>query len=186
MVMDTTRIIESSEEKTVFEIKNDTGKARLISYPVYPGIDILYIDAHMQKFNTWNHPVIPDLFAVNHCEEGRVECAFRNGKYLYMGQGDMSIGWRYNGDYHHSVFFPSSRYLGLSIMISVPKAQPVIDRLLGQDKSDRLMELHSRLAAAIRTKDAAAAVAAETESNTLMCEWHLSWLQAQEAEAMKP
>ena len=143
MVMDTTRIIESSEEKTVFEIKNDTGKARLISYPVYPGIDILYIDAHMQKFNTWNHPVIPDLFAVNHCEEGRVECAFRNGKYLYMGQGDMSIGWRYNGDYHHSVFFPSSRYLGLSIMISVPKAQPVIDRLLGQDKSD-LAELCSR------------------------------------------
>ena len=57
---------------------------------------------------------------------------------------------------------------------------------LGRDKTDRLMELHSRLAAAIRTKDAAAAAAAETESNTLMCEWHLSWLQAQEAEAMKP
>lgn len=141
--MDYMRKIESSKEKTVFEVTNETGWARLTAYPVYPGIDLVYVDAHIQTFSSWRHPVIPGLFAINHCEEGRIECAFDNGKYLYMGQGDMSIGWRYNKEYRHSVFFPSSRYLGLSIMICVPQAQPVIDRLLGDDKSD-LTELCNR------------------------------------------
>lgn len=141
--MDHMHLLESSKERTVFEVCNDTGRAQLISYPVYPGIDLMYIDARIQTFSSWNHPLIPGLFAINHCEEGRIECAFQNGKYLYMGQGDMSVGWRYNKEYRHSIFFPSSRYLGLSVMICVPRAQPVIDRLLGDDKSD-LTELCNR------------------------------------------
>ena len=65
-------MIESSEERVVFEIQNNTGTARLTSYPVYPGIDLVYIDAHIESFSCRSHPVTQDLFAVNHCDEGRI------------------------------------------------------------------------------------------------------------------
>lgn len=126
-------MIESSEERVVFEIQNSTGTARLTSYPVYPGIDLVYIDAHIQSFSCRSHPVTQGLFAVNHCEEGRIECNFQNGEFLYMGPGDMSIGWRHHQEYCHSIFFPSSHYHGLSILCSVSKAQPVVSRLLEDD-----------------------------------------------------
>ena len=89
-------MIESSEERVVFEIQNNTGTARLTSYPVYPGIDLVYIDAHIESFSCRSHPVTQGLFAINHCEEGRIECNFQNGEFLYMGPGDMSVGWRHH------------------------------------------------------------------------------------------
>ena len=52
---------------------------------------------------------------------------------------------------------------------------------LGEEKMAQLMELHERLAGAIRMRDSAAASRYETESNELMCRWHLEWLDAQEA-----
>lgn len=131
--MDNVRIIESSEERVVFEIENKTGTARLTSYSVYPGIDLVYIDAHIQSFSCRSHPVTHGLFAVNHCEEGRIECNFHNGEFLYMGPGDMSIGWRHHQEYRYSVFFPSSHYHGLSILCSASEAQPVVSRLLEDD-----------------------------------------------------
>ena len=124
-------MVESSEERVIFEVQNNTGIARLTSYPVYPGIDLVYMDAHIQSFSCRSHPVTQGLFAVNHCEEGRIECSFQNGEFLYMGPGDMSIGWRHHQEYCHSIFFPSSHYHGVSILCSVSQAQPVVDRLLG-------------------------------------------------------
>ena len=52
---------------------------------------------------------------------------------------------------------------------------------LGEEKMAQLMELHERLAGAIRMRDSAAASRYETESNELMCRWHLEWLDTQEA-----
>ena len=112
-------MIESSEERVVFEIQNNTGTARLTS---------VYIDAHIESFSCRSHPVTQGLFAINHCEEGRIECNFQNGEFLYMGPGDMSVGWRHHQEYCHSIFFPSAHYHGVSILCSVSKAQPVVDK----------------------------------------------------------
>lgn len=131
------KVIEESEKRRVYEIINSGGIARIASYPVYPGIDITYVEAHIQSFSCYT-PLSPrpGVFAINHCETGRIECSFRNGEYLYMGPGDMSISWRSNQAYCHSAYFPASHYHGLSIVFNTTVCQPVLDSLLGEDTID--------------------------------------------------
>ncbi|WP_301860741.1 AraC family transcriptional regulator [uncultured Megasphaera sp.] len=130
--MSTLRMVEQTEDMMSFAVENESGTAELTRYEVYPGVELLYIDAHLQEFSCYAPP-LPNVFAINHCEEGRVECAFQNGECLYMGQNDMSVGWRSNRDYCHSAYFPSAHYHGLSILIHVEKAQPILDAQLGAD-----------------------------------------------------
>ena len=136
------RIVEESADKTVIEVTNKTGNAHLTKRKIYPGIDIVYLDAHIQQFSCYAQPV-PNVFAINHCEEGRVECEFKNGEFLYMGPSDMSVGWRSNEEFCHTTYFPRAHYHGLSIVFTIQKAQPVVDRILG-DKSFDIAELCNR------------------------------------------
>lgn len=129
------RIVEECQDKTVMEITNETGIAQLTKREIYPGIDIVYLDAHIQQFSCYAQP-FPHVFAINHCEEGRVECEFQNGEFLYMGPNDMSVGWRSNEEFRHTTYFPRAHYHGLSIVFHVQKAQPVVDRILGDKTFD--------------------------------------------------
>lgn len=116
-------------------IENRTGKAELTRYAIYPGVQVAYIDANIQSFSCYAPPV-PGAFAINHCEEGRIECDFANGEFLYMGPGDMSIGWRRSADYCHTVVFPSEHYYGLSIFFATDVCQSYIDEAFGADTID--------------------------------------------------
>lgn len=129
------RIVEENADKTVIEVANETGVAHLTKREIYPGIDIVYLDAHIQQFSCYAQP-IPHVFAINHCEEGRVECEFQNGEFLYMGPNDMSVGWRSNEEFCHTTYFPRAHYHGLSIVFNIEKAQPVVDRILGNKSLD--------------------------------------------------
>ena len=122
-------------DRQVIRVKNETGSAYLTNYVIYPGISIAYMDAHIQEFSCYAQPK-PGVFAINHCEEGRIECNFKNGEFLYMGKGDMSIGKRSCSEYCHTAYFPISHYHGLSLLIEAKKAQPVLDRLLEEDRTD--------------------------------------------------
>lgn len=136
------RIVEMNAEKTIMEVANHTGKAQLTKYTIYPGMDIVYLDAHIQQFSCYARPH-PNVFAINHCEEGRVECQFRNGEFLYMGPNDMSVGWRSNEAFCHTTYFPRAHYHGLSIVFDIQQAQPIVDRILGNTSLD-ITELCSR------------------------------------------
>ncbi len=129
------QIIEQRAGKTVCEITNETGSATMTRWTVFPGIELVYLDAHMQYFFCRTKP-IPNGFAINHCEEGRIECEFENGTYLYMEQNDISVGWRRSQEYSHSSFFPLSHYHGVSVLFRIDEAQPVLRQLLGRDAPD--------------------------------------------------
>ena len=60
-------------------------------HTVFDGIDLLFLDVKREtiQFFAQSHT---KTFAINHCEEGRIECKFASGEYLYMGPGDMSLG----------------------------------------------------------------------------------------------
>lgn len=96
-------------DRQVIRVENETGSAYLINYVIYPGISIAYMDAHIQEFSCYAQPK-PGVFAINHCEEGRIECNFKNGEFLYMGKGDMSIGKRSCSEYCHTAYFPISLF----------------------------------------------------------------------------
>lgn len=127
--------VETENGKSVFCVQNETGTARMTRISVFPGIEILRVESHLQEFSCYAPPR-PGVFSINHCEEGRIECNFRNGEYLYMGQGDMSIGWRENAEYCHGAFFPSSYYHGLSLIIDVAVAQPLLDTIFTEEPVD--------------------------------------------------
>ena len=66
---------------SVYEIKDSKGQAVMTGYSVYPGIMIVYMDIHRPELSCEAKPM-PDVFAINHCETGRIECNFKNGEYL--------------------------------------------------------------------------------------------------------
>lgn len=129
------QMTNSMHHGNVYEIKDETGQAKMTGYAVYPGITLMYLDIHMPYLDCEARPM-PDVFAINHCEEGRIECNFHNGEYLYMGKGDMSVGWRRRSAYCHKSFFPSSHYHGVTILLSLPQAQEALDRQLGKKVID--------------------------------------------------
>ena len=114
---------------TVLSLENETGTAQMHNWEVFPGITLAYLDAHMEGFSCYAPPR-PNVFAINHCEEGRIECRFRNGEYLYMGRGDTFVGRRSCSDYCHTAYFPSCHYHGLSILVDEKLGQDVVDRIL--------------------------------------------------------
>lgn len=111
-------------------------------HTVFDGIDLMFLDVKQEtiqfyaKFHT-------KTFAINHCEEGRIECKFTSGDYLYMGPGDMSIGWHIHADYQHENYFPTKLFKGIVLLVDVEKAQPVLDALVTEARID-LTQLANR------------------------------------------
>lgn len=111
-------------------------------HTVFDGIDLMFLDVKQEtiQFYAKSHT---KTFAINHCEEGRIECKFTSGDYLYMGSGDMSIGWHIHADYQHENYFPTKLFKGIVLLVDVEKAQPVLDALVTDARID-LTQLANR------------------------------------------
>ena len=111
-------------------------------HTVFDGIDLMFLDVKQEtiQFYAKSHT---KTFAINHCEEGRIECKFTSGEYLYMGPGDMSIGWHIHADYQHENYFPTKLFKGIVLLVDVEKAQPVLDALVTEARID-LTQLANR------------------------------------------
>ena len=90
-------------------------------HTVFDGIDLLFLDVKREtiQFFAQSHT---KTFAINHCEEGRIECKFASGEYLYMGPGDMSLGWHIRSDYQHENYFPTKSFKGIVLLVDVERA----------------------------------------------------------------
>lgn len=111
-------------------------------HTVFDGIDLMFLDVKQEtiQFYAKSHT---KTFAINHCEEGRIECKFTSGDYLYMGPGNMSIGWHIHADYQHENYFPTKLFKGIVLLVDVEKAQPVLDALVTEARID-LTQLANR------------------------------------------
>ena len=104
-------------------------------HKVFDGIDLMFLDVKQEtiQFYAKSHT---KTFAINHCEEGRIECKFTSGEYLYMGPGDMSLGWHISSNYQHENYFPTKLFKGVVLLVDVEKAQPVLDALVTDARID--------------------------------------------------
>ena len=111
-------------------------------HKVFDGIDLMFLDVKQEtiQFYAKSHT---KTFAINHCEEGRIECKFTSGEYLYMGPGDMSLGWHISSNYQHENYFPTKLFKGVVLLIDVEKAQPILDTLVTETRID-LTQLANR------------------------------------------
>lgn len=97
---------------------NHTGDGQMQIYHVFPGIDLIYNDVHMDccALGTVQQG---DWIEIHHCREGRIEQEL-GGEFFYLMPGDLSVMVRQSpaGEYQ----FPLRHYHGITIAIDLKVA----------------------------------------------------------------
>lgn len=131
------KVEKRAENYDVYSMKKD---GIMTSYHIMNGVDIIYNDMHVQHACV-DIPPPKGYFEINHCLEGRIECAFDNGEYTYISKDDLSISIK-NGNCRQS-YFPVGYYYGITIRMDIDKAQNEIDNFF-KDHSIDLRKLITR------------------------------------------
>jgi AraC-like DNA-binding protein len=115
-------VARQAEGCTIYKVQDETGEGTMTCYGLFPGIDIIFNDFHMQACFSEFRPKV-DMIGIDHCREGRIEGKYRNS-YLYMQRGDLQI----NAKEHHICGFelPLSHYHGATVAIYVEEAEAAL------------------------------------------------------------
>ncbi len=104
-------------------MRDGSGEGVMRSYSVFPGVELLFHDFHMDHCISYFHPDVP-IFCVDHCREGRLEWEMGDGSCLYMEAGDLQLNSR---SQHEGRFqFPLRHYHGLTVAIMPDEAQEAL------------------------------------------------------------
>ena len=66
------KILLRTKDRTTYRISDESGDAEMTSYHVFPGINLIYNDIHMQKCGL-GKITGKQVLEINHCREGRIE-----------------------------------------------------------------------------------------------------------------
>ena len=97
-----------------FHLENESGVGDITLYHVFPGIELVYNDMHMEYCNKNQEPA-SGVMEINYCKEGRSECLFGEHQYCYMAAGDLSFCSLQENS--HQSEFPTSHYHGITITV---------------------------------------------------------------------
>ena len=74
--------VQDTEFCECFHLENESGTGMITLYHVFPGIDLVYNDMHMEYCNKEQKPA-SSVMEINYCMEGRCECVFEQNEYGY-------------------------------------------------------------------------------------------------------
>ena len=115
-------IAKQTASYTVYRMQDETGEGSMTCYGLFPGIDIMFNDFHMQTcFSEFKAKV--DMIGIDHCREGRIEWEYQSSC-LYLQRGDLQI----NAKEHHTLGFgfPLRHYHGATVAIYVDEAEKTL------------------------------------------------------------
>ena len=104
--------VEHGESFSIYRSQDSTGDCEVTVYPVFSGIELVYYDVHMQSCDI-NLAKGREMLIITHCQEGRIEFEYKNGEYLYLASGDLSIQKNTENIRHR--YCPLSHYHGVSV-----------------------------------------------------------------------
>lgn len=114
--------IKEESNKTIIELGPNAKYGKMVTYSVFPGVILAYIDMQMKNIDEvfFEGKLNARLLEINHCADGRYSYAVGDDKIVYFGKGDLCI----------SVYdltktlsdFPLGYYNGLEIFIDVDVA----------------------------------------------------------------
>ena len=112
-------VLHRDEECTVYCLSTAEGEVRRTVYLVFPGISLIYNDAHqcacrLERLDP------PGLLEIHHCREGRIEYAY-GGEHYFLAPGDLSVVSREDGP--GAACFPTGHYHGITVTLD-PKRAP--------------------------------------------------------------
>lgn len=118
--------IKKCEDCTVYKMKDDTGEGTMTCYMVFPGIDLMYNDFHMESCFSEFCPKV-EMIGIDYCREGRIEWELQNGSYMYFEERDIYI----NSKKQHATGFgfPLSHYHGITVAIYIDEASKVLSTI---------------------------------------------------------
>ncbi len=99
-------------------VLTEEGDMRQTKYCVFPGINLFYNDIHISHSYGKAKSGLDNIFEINHCREGRLECHVGD-EYFYIAPGDISMHLIHNVDRRES--FPTSHYHGVTVQIDLNK-----------------------------------------------------------------
>lgn len=108
--------VEHCESFSIYRSQDSTGDCEVTVYPVFSGIELVYYDVHMQSCDI-NLAKGREMLIITHCQEGRIEFEYKNGEYLYLASGDLSIQKNTQNIRHR--YCPLSHYHGVSVAIDM-------------------------------------------------------------------
>lgn len=108
--------VEHCESFSIYRSQDSTGDCEVTVYPVFSGIELVYYDVHMQTCDI-NLAKGREMLIITHCQEGRIEFEYKNGEYLYLASGDLSIQKNTENIRHR--YCPLSHYHGVSVAIDM-------------------------------------------------------------------
>ena len=108
--------VEHCESISIYRSQDSTGDCEVTVYPVFSGIELVYYDVHMQSCDI-NLAKGREMLIITHCQEGRIEFEYKNGEYLYLASGDLSIQKNTENIRHR--YCPLSHYHGVSVAIDM-------------------------------------------------------------------
>ncbi|ADY55794.1 transcriptional regulator, AraC family [Syntrophobotulus glycolicus DSM 8271] len=142
-------VIKQEDEgyHTVYQMRCPDGYGIRSVYRVFTGLDLVY-----DEFNTTDFSGIIEahsrgktfgkMMEISYCREGRLECAFQNGLYVYMGQGDFFAGLL--NAYPGVRAFPMENYQGISLYVDPDLFTQKMPPLL-QETSINIYQIQNRL-----------------------------------------
>ncbi len=111
----------------VYRLQDSTGEGLMTCYPVFPGVDLLYHDFHIDRCMSYFKPGV-DVFCIDHCREGRLEWEMDDGTCSYMEAGDLQMNSRTS---HSRMFrFPLRHYHGITVSFCVKEASATLQGVL--------------------------------------------------------
>ena len=108
--------VEHCKSFSIYRSQDSTGDCEVTVYPVFSGIELVYYDVHMQSCDI-NLAKGREMLIITHCQEGRIEFEYKNGEYLYLASGDLSIQKNTENIRHR--YCPLSHYHGVSVAIDM-------------------------------------------------------------------
>lgn len=97
----------------------DEGRCASTVYPVFPGIDFSFVDAHSPRIVREKSQDSGNILEVTHCREGRSEFSLRDA-FVFLAPGDLMIVKA--DSLSPAIHFPLKHYHGLTIRIDLDKA----------------------------------------------------------------
>jgi len=117
-----------ADRERQIEHKSEAGRYALNVHPVFPGIQLIYFDAHIQSASPEKRGELSgDILEITHCREGRLECSV-DGAFWYLAAGDLAIVQA--NRLSSSFYFPLRHYHGVTVRIDLSRAPGCLSCLL--------------------------------------------------------
>lgn len=117
------------KNSVLYKVASYAGKGTMRSYNVMPGVEVIYNDMELFKPLNKTMKIDVDSIEINYCLKGHVEIKFKNQRYAYMSDGDISL-FNCQTDALYCDF-TTKPYVGITVMLYLPDIIKSLNNMLG-------------------------------------------------------